>query len=437
MEKPIRITIVLEGGADKAIGVLRNPHAAEITANALDMLWLLLAETEAVRAARTPLEDAVLLVMGAMLCHKKDERVSGYGCRTLCALMRLDQKNAVTIMQSDGIRLIVESMAQHRNSAHCACRAAEAIGLLAHNGDNVRAIVRHDGILRLMASMATHQTVGLQTHCLQALQAMAPQFVDDTSLEEQADMFGGLLVERVLAAMTTHADNAEVHELGALVLAEVGRSTFFQELLLGTDGCEGILLASLTKHQTDHNAEAAIQALRRLLPKLAKLEVSDRQGMVRQLLQAMKMHPGRRVLQAASCSMLWQLVKLEQDPGLQRSLLAVLAEAGGQGIVQLALQTHSDSASVLEHVFLLLGTLAAADLSGGRSEICQNGGVGAILAAVLGYQRQHAGVPLSVLRACCSCLGVLGAGDELAQAALLDAGGAAAPSQRSDPECRW
>ena len=486
-----RVTIVLEGGCDKALGTLRNHCAnrAEISANALALLTALLAEHEAVGAAFASLQDAALLVLGTILCHKKEETVFETACGTLSALMRLDGLNIATIVESGGIQLILENMAIHHNNVKCACRAAEAVGLFAKTSENVAAIVRQDGILRLMASMATHQADGaLQTQCARALLAMAPQITDVRADTSQYHDEGGtsLLVDRVLAAMQAHPDEEKLAELGLLVLAEVGRNEFFHQQLLRTDGCEQVLLSSMRWHTSEDNTEAAIKALRRVLPKLAALPAKERQGVVEQLLRAMRSHPARRLLQAASCSILWQLVVVEKEAAPQRELLQAMQDGGANGVVQLALQTHPDSAAVLEHAFLLLGTLGACG-DGARAEIVHhNGGIAAILEAVLGcaavfaalfascfgsdvgrdstqpqplaasivfvlavatllacivclllplktqapppsparrYQRRHAGVPLSVLRAACCCLGVLCAGDESAQAVLLEVGG--------------
>ena len=54
-----------------------------------------------------------------------------------------------------------------------------------------------------------------------------------------------LLVDRVLAAMQTNPDAAQLHEKAELLLAELGHSEFFQGRLLRAEASEHIVMESV------------------------------------------------------------------------------------------------------------------------------------------------------------------------------------------------
>ena len=100
------------------------------------------------------------------------------------------------------------------------------------------------------------------------------------------------------------------------------------------------MLESMRRHAGEANAEAAMKAIRRVLPRLGSAAAAAQGEAVELIFRAMRMCAGRRLLQAAACSNVWNLLEAETESA-QRALLARVADAGANEVVIVAVRTHA------------------------------------------------------------------------------------------------
>lgn len=440
------------------LSTMRNyATSSAVTANAMGLLNILVGTDGHITV--TQIEDGVLLVLGAMLCHKDDARVQANACSALCELMLASDAAMRHIVSAGGIALVLQSMQSHQNSEGCvteACLALEGFALA--DDKNVRTILGNDKrnvqvidvseeevetdeeaevasggdapvVAQILAAMATHSLCApLLAAACRSLLALSPGFAAQP-LGPRGGMANTLL-PAVLGALSRHQSHAGIHQYGCLLLSELGREAPWRERLLAEPDCASTMVASLKTHQGAHNLEAVMKALRRVIPLISHGgEESVKTEVVELTFRAMRLRGESRVLQAAACSNIWQLIEeevehyeepTESSAARQRARLLELA-ADNSDTVLAAVRAHNDSPPVLENGFRILGLLAE-EMEHVRAELGADGVVSVVLGAILEYQSKHRGIPMGTLLSACECLGALGKRTSANQRALLEEG---------------
>ena len=444
------------------LSTMRNyATSSAVTANAIGLLNILVGTDGHITV--TQIEDGVLLVLGAMLCHKDDARVQANACSALCELMLASDTAMRHIVSAGGIALVLQSMQRHQTNESCATEACLALERFALADDNnVRTILGYDKrnvqmidvseeevetddeaevasdgcaavIAQILTAMHTHSLCALlQAAACRSLLALSSGFASQ-SLGPRGGMASTML-PAVLEALSRYQSHAEIHQYGCLLLSELGRAAPWRERMLAEPNCASIMVASLKSHQGVHNLEAAMKALRRVIPLISHGgEESMKTEVVELIFRAMRLRGESRVLQAAACSNIWQLIEKEVEhyeetneeanessTARQRASLLELA-ADNSDTVLAAIRAHNDSPPVLENGFRILGLLAE-EMEHVRAELGADGVVSVVLGAILEYQSKHRGIPMGTLLSACECLGALGKRNSANQRALLEEG---------------
>ncbi len=441
------------------LSTMRNyATSSAVTANAMGLLNRLVG-TDGLTAAKQ-IEDGVLLVLGAILCHKDDARVQANACSALCALMAASEEAMRHIVAAGGIALVLQSMQSHPASESCATDACLALeGFALADDENIRTILGHGkpsmqmidvseeeiekeeeaelanaddaAIAQIVTAMHTHSLYApLMAAACRTLLALSPGFA-----RQPLGPSGGTMLPAVLGALSRFQSHAEIHQYGCLLLSELGREALWRERLLAEPSCVSILVASLKAHQGVHNLEAVMKALRRIIPLIGHgAEVAAKVEVVELIFRAMRLRGESRVLQAAACSNIWRLIEEEDEREKadkyathgtsttirHRAHLLELAVDNSDTVLA-AIRAHNDSPPVLENGFRILGLLAE-EMEHVRAELGADGVVSVVLGAILEYQSKHRGIPIGTLLSACECLGALGKRNLANQRALLEEG---------------
>lgn len=443
-----------------ALSTMRNyATSSTVSGNAMGLLNRLVGT--AGLATEEQIEDGVLLVLGAILCHKGDARVQANACSALCALMTASEESMRHIVEAGGIVLVLQSMVSHPTSESCAAQACLALEAFALADDkNIRTILGDeqlqapampaeagDGALsHILSAMSVHGlSAPLQAAACRSMLALSPGFARRPL--DKMESIAAALLPAVLGALSRFQDNAEIHQYGCLLLSELGRETQWRTRLLAQPNCAAILVASLKSHQSVQNLEAVMKALRRVIPLISHgAEEAAKIEVVELTFRAMRLRGESRVLQAAACSNIWRLIEEEDEEAEEAEDAA--ATAGSSSDLQLAasssesvgrrarllelaadnsdtvlaaIRAHNDSPPVLENGFRILGVFAM-EMEHVRAELGADGVVSVVLSAILDYQSKHRGIPMGALLSACECLGALGMRNLANQRALLDEG---------------
>ena len=343
------------------------------------------------------LESLGLTSASSTVGHRQDDLASGDNNEDelFVGNKQEDLKNFVRRVGKTGdLRLIVQTMEEHANSASVQEEACSVVAQLAVMCRTETMILEAGVVRAILGAMKQHESVAkVQELGCSALHSLA--YANGRNVKKIAED-GGVWV--ILRGMKQHQSIADVQLQGCWALSNLASYDENRKLIAARGGI-GVILLSMEQHRW---VPAVQQWVCRVLSNLAlNLEIEreiGRSGGIALVLLAMKQHQLIVGVQESACR---ALSKLAFDGENQEKI----KEAEGIGVILCAMDQHQLAPDVQEQGCRALSQLA---LHGeNRKEIGEAGGIGVILHAM----ENHPRVP-DVQAQTCRALSILAENDE-------------------------
>eukprot|EP00546_Thalassionema_frauenfeldii_P021261 CAMPEP_0178902840 /NCGR_PEP_ID=MMETSP0786-20121207/4828_1 /TAXON_ID=186022 /ORGANISM="Thalassionema frauenfeldii, Strain CCMP 1798" /LENGTH=1332 /DNA_ID=CAMNT_0020574151 /DNA_START=83 /DNA_END=4082 /DNA_ORIENTATION=+ len=289
----------------------------------------------------------IVVVIDIMVENEQSESIQERGCNILAVLSSTQNVQVnCCIAETDGIDMIVSSLALFSGNAIIQESACKALSNLSVDGEARMLITSQGGLMLIINAMDSNKdNVDMLESCCTALRLLVAD-ADEQMLRDP------MIIKTILSLMNVHPDNNGLQEKAMAVIQSLsGRSKEFKEQIAKAGGISAITFA-MKEHLGDETLQLrAFTTLWTLaVLKTNQIEVASEDG-IKHVVNGMMLHLMNGAIQKQGCGCLCTLTNHPDNKRLIR-------EAGAIEALIFSMWAHYNSESVQAEACKVISHLA-------------------------------------------------------------------------------